>query len=309
MSRVLPTVKHTYQNFILDSTRWDDFKPRNDDVIVATPYKCGTTWMQSIVLHLIHQDLEEKVSGDLSPWLDNRLRPLEEVLELLEGQEHRRCIKSHLPLDGIRYLPEAKYIVVGRDPRDVFMSLWNHYSSYTPEFFRWIEEAPGQRVGPMLEPCPDDIREFWAMWINKGWFDWETEGYPHWSNFRHVQTWWDYRDLPNIMFVHFNDLLSDLTGEILRIAEYLEIDCTDEMRDAIADKVTFKSMKRDAMNADPKRYSGFKGGGGTFINKGTNGRWHDVLTEDDLKMYDAAAHRELSDNCRAWLEYGSMALV
>lgn len=308
MSHALPTVKHTYQNFLLDSARWDNFKPRDTDVIVATPYKCGTTWMQNIVLHLIFQDLEQKVDRGLSPWLDCRLNPIEDDLDLLEAQTHRRCIKSHLPLDGIRYIPEAKYIVVGRDPRDVFMSLWNHYSSYTPEFFGRLEETP-ERVGPMLESCPDDIRDFWEMWINKGWFDWESEGFPHWSNFRHVQTWWDYRELPNILFVHFNDLLSDLSGEIARIATYLDIECTDEMRDGIAETVTFKSMKRDALNADPEKYNGFKGGASTFFNKGTNGRWRDVLTEDDLKMYDVTAHRELSDNCRAWLEYGSVALV
>lgn len=308
MNKLLPTTKHVYQNFLLDSTRWDDFKPRNDDVIVATPYKCGTTWMQNIVLHLIFQDLKPKVLRGLSPWLDNRLNPIDEVLEMLEAQEHRRCIKSHLPFDGIRYIPEAKYIVVGRDPRDVFMSFWNHYSSYTPELINLVNDTPG-RVGPKLEPCPDDIRDLWDMWINKGWFDWESEGYPHWSNFRHVQTWWDNRDLPNVLFVHFNDLLSDLSGEIARIASYLDIECSDEMRDSVVDMVTFKSMKRDAMNSDPSNFDIFKGGAKTFINKGTNGRWHDVLTEDDLRMYEATARRELSDNCRAWLEYGSMAVV
>ncbi len=29
-----------------------------------------------------------------------------------------------------------------------------------------------------MQPCPDDIREFWKLWINTGWFDWESEGFP-----------------------------------------------------------------------------------------------------------------------------------
>ena len=57
MAGSLPRVEHIYQNHFLDSTRWDHLRPRDDDIVVATPYKSGTTWMQSIVLHLIFQDL------------------------------------------------------------------------------------------------------------------------------------------------------------------------------------------------------------------------------------------------------------
>ena len=45
------------------------------------------------------------------------------MIERLENQTHRRFIKTHLPLDGIVYHPQIKYIVVGRDPRDVVSRL------------------------------------------------------------------------------------------------------------------------------------------------------------------------------------------
>ena len=48
------------------------YRPRHDDVIVATPYKSGTTSMQAIVLHLIFQDLEVRDVDGLSPWIDVR---------------------------------------------------------------------------------------------------------------------------------------------------------------------------------------------------------------------------------------------
>jgi len=182
----MATSARIYQNFILDSTRWDYVPERPGDVVIATPYKCGTTWTQNIVLHLIFQDLKVRAIGDYSPWVDMRLRPMQELLEVLEGQKHRRCLKSHLPRDGLYLRENTKYIVVGRDPRDVFMSFWNHYSNYTEMSFVEMNDTPG-RVGPPLMRCPDDIRELWDMWINRGWFDWETEGYPHWSNLRHVR--------------------------------------------------------------------------------------------------------------------------
>jgi uncharacterized protein YxjI len=45
--------------------------------------------------------------------------------------------------------------------------------------------------------------------------------------------------------MHFNDLLADLEGEILRVSDYLGIECKDKSLSAIAKIVTFKSMKRD----------------------------------------------------------------
>ncbi|MEO8392635.1 MAG: sulfotransferase domain-containing protein [Chloroflexota bacterium] len=306
MLDTLPELKHVYQNHTLDSTRWNHYTPRANDIIVATPFKSGTTWMQTIVLHLIFQDLQPRGVDEFSPWLDRRWLPLDEVIGRIEAQTHRRCIKSHLPLDALPYFPQVKYIVVGRDARDVFMSLWNHYSNYTPGQYERVNTTPG-RVGDPIPPCPQDIREFWQGWINRGWFAWEREGYPFWGTMYHVQTWWNYRHLPNILFVHYNDLLRDLPGEIRRVADYLSIDVAPDLLASIAHQVTFSSMKENAEQIVPGIERIFKGGAQTFINKGTNGRWRDVLTEDDLKLYAAAVARELTPDCAAWLEHGRLA--
>jgi aryl sulfotransferase len=42
-----------------------------------------------------------------------------------------------------------------------------------------------------------------------------------------VQSWWDFLHLPNILFVHYADLLADLEGEIRRVAQFLEIEVPD----------------------------------------------------------------------------------
>ncbi len=301
----LPRVERVYQNHHLDSTRWDYFRPRVGDIVIATPIKSGTTWMQAIVLHLIFQDLHKRDIWKHSVWLDWRADPLEEMIDILEAQGHRRAIKTHLPLDGLRYFGEAKCIVVGRDARDVFMSLWNHYSNYTPQFMDQLNNTPG-RVGAPMPEAPADIRAFWTNWISAGWFEWESEGYPFWSNLGHVQSWWNFRHLPNILFVHYNTLLADLKGELDRIADYLGIELTNRKRDDIAELVTFSGMKRDAEQINPDTHFSFRGGPNTFINKGTNGRWREVLTADDLSLYHAAVKRELSSDAREWLETGTL---
>jgi len=47
----------------------------------------------------------------------------------------------------------------------------------------------------------------------------------------------------------------------------------------------------------------FAGGTNAFLYKGSNGRWRQALTADDLALYDAVASR-LDPELRAWLEGG-----
>jgi aryl sulfotransferase len=55
-------------------------------------------------------------TGAMSPWLDMRIIPLEGILNNLKAQQHRRFIKTHLPLDGVPYSEKIKYLYIARDP-------------------------------------------------------------------------------------------------------------------------------------------------------------------------------------------------
>jgi aryl sulfotransferase len=303
MLEPLPTVRHTYQNHLLDSTLWQRYVPRSDDIVVATSYKSGTTWLQAILANLILGTHATHDIGTLSPWLDLRYTAFDDTMERLEAQQHRRFIKTHLALDGLLFYPEVKYIVVGRDARDVFMSFWNHLSNSAPP--ATDEPAPD---GPPEPPAPEDIHVFWQNWITKGAFEWQSEGYPHWGNLHHTKTWWEYRHLDNILFVHFNDLLADLSGEIRRIARFLEIDCSEQQFADVTHAVTFSTMKQNAAQLVPVAETLFKGGAQTFIFKGTNGRWKDILSPAELALYAEAVARVLGPDCAAWLEQGRAAV-
>jgi aryl sulfotransferase len=300
----LPERTRTYQNHHFDSTRWDNFVSRPDDIVIATSYKAGTTWTQGIVAHLLFhgRDLPGTIS-EVSPWLDSRTQPLELILKRLEDQQHRRFIKTHLPLDGLPYDPNVKYLYVTRDARDVFMSLWNHYSNHTEEAFRRFNETPG-RVGDELPRPPENLHLFWQEWITRGWFEWENDGWPYWSHLYNVQSWWDYRHLPNIQLFHYADMLEDTEREVRRIGAFLEIELPDVAWVEVAEAVSFAAMKKAPETYVPGAGALWKGGGDTFLNKGVNGRWREVLSEKELSLYDAACDRTLSDECRKWLEQG-----
>lgn len=308
MESQLPKRTRTYKNHSLNSPAWDGFKSRAGDVIITTALKAGTTWMQTIVGNLIFQGQEMPGAlWQLTPWLDSRGgEPLEGKLKLLDAQTHRRFLKTHLPLDALPYYPEAKYIYVGRDGRDVFMSLWNHYRHLEPHVIDWFNRYP-ERADDPYPVCPDDIHEFFQMWMTKSWFSWEHDGYPFWSLFYHLQSWWDYQHLPNILFVHFNDLLADLDGQIRTIADYLGIEIDEALWPTLVDKATFKTMKANAENVVFGDGNFLTGGARRFLHKGTNGRWKGVLREDELDQYEKVVTDRLSLDSKKWLEFGASA--
>ena len=300
-----PERTRVYRNHHLDSLRWDGVVPRDDDIVITTGYKAGTTWTQRIVAALLFGPVRVDLM-DVSPWVDARFNgPAEPMLAALEAQTHRRFMKSHLAADGVPFFAQAKYIVVGRDTRDVFMSLWNHYSSYTDLIYQLLNDA--QRPGPEFPRAPATPRELWPRWISEGWFDWEPDGWPYWSHHHHLATWWAARDLPNVMFVHYGDLLTDIDAEMRRIAAFLDIEVDEEAWPEILRVVRIESMREDAQrDGDPASMT-FEGGAASFFYKGTNGRWRDTLTDDDLALYENAAST-LDPNLRSWLEGGRHAV-
>jgi aryl sulfotransferase len=292
----------------MDSLRWKGFVPRSDDIIISTSIKSGTTWTQEILRQLIFYGQESSTWQALplwgiSPWFDHRVNVLDDIVQRVEAQTHRRFIKTHLALDGLPFYPQVKYIVVGRDPRDVFMSFWNHYSSYTAAATERYNLTPG-RVGARLPECPADLHLAWRNWITRGWFEWECEGYPFWGNMHHTQSWWNFRHLDNIHFVHYNDLLSNLPDEIRRIGRFLDIAVSDTALASILPNLSLDAMRRNGELTTPRLQQMYKDGAQTFFFKGSNGRWREVLSPAELVLYDDTATRALTPECRQWLEQG-----
>ncbi len=303
--QTLPQKTREYDNHpIIDGKRWGAYNHRPDDIVISTSYKAGTTWMQTIVANLLYQDgnFPMPVSA-MAPWLDMGLPPLDEIIAGLDAQTGRRFIKTHLPLDGIPFFEGNKYIVVGRDARDVFMSMWNHHNNYS-EMIRGVIAEFEQQSGRDFPMDFEDIHAFWDAWVSKSWYDWESDGFPYWSHFHHIKTWWDYRHLSNIHFVHFSDLLDDPATQIRAIAGFLNIEIEEDHFDGILQRISFKDMKKNFVKIMPEADGIWRGGGKTFMNKGTNGRWRDVLSKANLDQYQAVMNNELTPDCAQWLENG-----
>ena len=285
---------------IVDSTRWNGFRFRDDDIVIVTFGKAGTTWTQQIVGQLVLGAPEGVSAAEASPWLDMRIFPLEQTLGALEAQTHRRFIKTHLPLDALVFSPRAKYIYIGRDARDIVWSAYNHQASFTDQALGAFNEMPG-RVGPKITHPPCDVRDYYLHFLE---FD-NLLGFEFGRLWEHTQGWWDARGLPNVLLVHFNDLKSNMGREIRRVARFLEIDIEAEQWPAILEHCSFDYM-REASKRIEMLDMIFKGGGGTFIHKGTNGRWKDVLTPAEIAKADEVAAKNLTPDCAHWLKTGEL---
>jgi aryl sulfotransferase len=292
-----PRKTRDLMNHHMDSSIWDRFLFRDDDIVVATYGKSGTTWVQQIVRQLVLLGDEDVAMHDVSPWLDLRVPPASVKLEALEAQTHRRVVKTHLPVDALVFSPKAKYIYIGRDGRDVFFSWRHHHLNANALWYELINDTPG-RVGPPIDPPDPDLHRSFGAWL-------ERDGYPIWSLWENVATWWAIRDLPNVKLVHFNALKADLPGEMRAIADFLDIDVPDAQWNVIIEHCSFEYMKAHADQMTPLGGAIFDGGGETFINKGLNGRWKDVLSDAESAAYMAKALEMLGPDCARWLETGA----
>jgi len=297
-----------YRTVIMDSHRWDGFRPRPGDIVVATYPKCGTTWTQRIVDMLIHQSAAPRPIMETYPWLDATFfNPIEDDLATLEGQQHRRAIKSHLPFDSLPVYEGVKYIHVARDGRDACFSFHNHQLGFTDEAkmrVGMVAAAMGLDGGPP-PPTPEDPREYYLQWIGEAEAG-EVEGPADLPFFEYEMTYWRERGRPNLLLVHYNDLKADLAGEIRRISDFLEIETPAGRLAEIAAAAEFGAMKAQGADLLPTVKIMFDRGHERFLNKGTNGRWKDVLTEADLARFDALAHAKFTPGARAWIEGGRL---
>jgi aryl sulfotransferase len=279
-----------YRHIVSDNRRWADFEHRPGDIFVCTPAKNGTTWMQAIVTILLFPDGAPGPVMEVAPWIDARFEPVDVVLERLDAQTFRRHVKTHTPADGIPGWDDASYIVVGRDGRDAYMSFLNHMRNMQPALMGELLTSAIEDGIPLDGPPPpvDDEHEFFTWYIEGGF------------QFEHIASWWEHHGEPNVLFVHYDEMKADLDGEMRRVSAFLDLP-VDETRwpDQVA-ACTFAGMKARAAEIAPFEEH-FVGGADTFLYKGTNGRWHEVLTDAELARYDDAVAKWLTPECAQWL--------
>lgn len=278
-----------------DNARWEGFSFRDDDIVISSPSKSGTTWTQLLVALLVFDgpDFPEPV-GMMSPWMDQKTRPVEEAHAIFAAQTHRRFIKTHTPLDGIPLVAGVRYVCVGRDPRDAAISMLHHGANLDRERLAALIGSPLEERADLT----DDER-----------LDAFIDGaeFPGWNLrflLHHYRTLWEARDRPGVALFHFADYAADLPGELRRLAAHLGIALGPERAAALAAHAAIDRVRDRAADVAPEAHMGLFADVARFFRSGAIGEGAATLTPDQHRRYDALVAALVPPELARWIHGG-----
>ena len=296
-----------YRNLVFDSARWNGFAFRPDDIVISTPDKSGTTWMQMLCAMLIFDAVTlDRPLAEISPWLDMQTNDVRDVNAALRAQQHRRFIKTHTPLDGVPLARGVTYICLGRDPRDVAFSFQHHWGNLDLDAFRMARARVMGRDdltdGAPLPEMPQDASEWFRLWVDAE--PGSLVGPALVDVLHHISISWDRRHDPLVALFHYSDLLADLPGQLRRLADVLTHRVTDQRIEEFAAAATFDSMKARADELVPDVGNRIWRSNQNFFHRGSTGYWRDLLGDADLRHYERRVADLVKPEIAVWAHRG-----
>ena len=195
-----------------------EFVVKDDDVFIVTYPRSGTTWTEQIVHLLVnHGEQGKQRLTDAVPWVETLPHRPGGMIEFLKTRKGRRLFTSHLPFPLMPHAmnTNAKFIYVARNPKDVAISTYFHDQSKAGYEGTWDEH----------------FQLFLSGNVYCG------------SYFDHVLPWWQAsQNNKNILFLKYEDMKNDHTGNTSRIASFLDIQAAPPLIDKVVALSSFQSM-------------------------------------------------------------------
>jgi hypothetical protein len=268
--RVLGKMNRRQQEQIAKKNPFAGYVPGKQDVIVATYAKSGTNWMMQIAHQLIyHGKGEFEHIHSVVPWPDVKLFgpmrnyaiPIEQADHWKTAPERKLVIKTHFNWEHIPYSEDSRYIMVIRDPKDVFVS--NYVFVKATAF------------GPAM-PKVD-------TWFNM----YLSENFPMGGSWAvNAAGYWAQRHKPNVLVLSFKSMKRDLRGTALKVAEFLDIRVTDDVIQEVCRQSSFEYMKRIDHKFRPWPMIPWRPEA-TMIRKGAQGGSSEMLSPERQRQVDA----------------------
>jgi hypothetical protein len=216
------------------------FKPRADDVFLVGFPRSGLTLLQMALYQLTTGgELSFGHIAQVSPTLEADLVQL--GAPHVQGLPSPRVFRSHLTYER---LPRGGRVVyLARDVRDV--------------------AAAAYRLSAQIEERGLDLDAFLREFV---------KGHPGlggtWCE--HLRSWWPHRNDPNVLFLDYDDLVTDPPGALRRVAAHCGLALDEADLPRIVERCSLDSLRANAARFDP-RLRHLSGPVGSFIRKGQAG--------------------------------------
>ncbi|KAK2174926.1 hypothetical protein NP493_767g01071 [Ridgeia piscesae] len=247
-------------------TKLEQFVCTEDDVLVASFPKSGSTWVQEVV-YLLKNNLDEKKARKQN--MEDRFPQLEYTipgLAALEAEKGPRLLKTHLPYEmlpqNVQTEGKTKVIYIMRNPKDVCVS--SYFYSRMHLFLNYQSD--------LAHYCSS----FLSGRVNFG---------PWWD---HMKSYWEHRYDPNILVITYEDMLQDPSKTIQSIASFLGKDLSTKQVARIAKYCSFDEMKKNPAS----NYSWWDKLGirlpeeAEFLRSGKVGEWIEHLSNEQSAYID-----------------------
>ncbi len=182
----------------------------------------------------------------------------------------------------------------------------NHFTGFSEKLLRQFDEI-GLQDETIREPYPRfprDPAEYFRRWITTPAVAGQADGTPYPSFFDLEVGYWAERWRPNFLMVHYSDLLRDLSGEMQKIATFLNVPIDERVWSSLVKAAEFGQMQSAGDVLMPHLTNVLVEGSRRFFNKGTNGRWHEVLSATEDAAYGAKVREKFTPGLSAWIARG-----
>ncbi|XP_043272404.1 sulfotransferase 4A1-like [Venturia canescens] len=285
-----------FEDFEIDGKKWSlpvtwkkqgegfrNFKAKSDDVWVITQPRSGTTLTQELVwllannmdfdnakkFHLLHRSPELPASLFPNLWKKcELLRPSQENPKVLESVPvdttknsyevyvdslSPRIFKTHLALSVHKNILDSgcKIVYVARNPKDNLVSK-----------ARFAADGPNPFFKSGLKKYMEDYIETDGLFYG-----------PYWP---HLKEAWDLREHPNVLFLFYEEMRSDLPGSIRKVAKFLGKNYSDEEFAKLEEHLNIDNFRKNPMVNELPGYENVP----AFIGAGRVGGWREIMTPE-----------------------------
>lgn len=210
-----------------NNTLFEGYKAGQKDVFVATYFKSGTNWMLQIAQQIADLgDSTFKHIHDVVPWPEAG-GPKWNDAPVSLSSTGLRVIKTHLNSAYVPYDEKAKYLVVIRDPKEVFVSSFHFFCGI-------LDVVPYMNMKKWFDvfSTPDLLLDNWV---------------------EHTAGYWAWRDRPNVYVISYANLKKNSATEIEKIAQLLGVELTEQQLAQVIERASFKYMKEHGDQFAPPR--------------------------------------------------------